>query len=511
MQKTTDTGKIIRNTAMLYFRMLFSSAAGLYTSRLVLEALGVVDFGIYNVVGGIIIITGFLNHAMAASTQRYLSVEMGKGDPERLRQVLSTGILIHILLAGIVTGLAISVGYWLLNNFLKIPPDRSEAAGLVYFFSVAAFVFSVLAVPFYAFIISREKMQVLAFTGMLEALLKIAAVTWLTGASGDRLIMYAAIMAIISVLISLIYVGYCLLKFPEVRSLKAPGGIALLREMIGFAAWNLLGVLAGIGYNQGVNILLNLFFGPVVNAARGIAFQVQGAVLSFVSNFQLAANPSITREYASGNRAEACRLVLTASVFSFYLLLLPVVPLITEAPRILSIWLGKVPDYTVSFMKLVLVDLLIGSFSGPLHILAQATGHISRYQLAVSGILLLNLPVSFLLLRAGYNPEVTMLVAIGCSALALMIRLLIIRQMTGLPLRSFTTGVFIKALIVSSILVVLLWMMEEVLSGGSLPLSLLTSVVMVITVVILFGLNQQQRKMLADKGTGIFFRKKGDF
>jgi O-antigen/teichoic acid export membrane protein len=449
MHKASSNSRIATNTLLLYVRMIITVIVSLYISRVVLNILGVTDFGIYNVVGGIVVMFGFLNSAMAASTQRFLTFELGKRDKLRLEQVFSISVSLHIIIALIILLLSETVGLWFLNTKLSIPADRLPAANWVFQFSVFTLLITILGVPFDAAIIAHERMKVLAFTSIAEVLLKLLVVYLLHLFGFDKLVMYAVLLFLVSLIVRIVYTLYCFKKFPE-SHYRFFWEKKLFVQMSGFAGWNLLGVFAGIGYNQGVNVLLNIFFGPVINAARGISFQVMGAVNQLVTNFQIAVNPSITKSYADQDEAKMYKLIFSSAKFSFYLLLLFILPLIIELKLVLLFWLKNVPAYTEVFTRLILIDILICSLSGPLQILAQATGRVRNYQLVVSIILLLNLPFSYLLLKLGYSPEATFIVSIVLSVVALLARLIVLRALTQFP-----AGIFLKRVLLTVILVTL--------------------------------------------------------
>lgn len=473
----------------------------LYTSRIVLSTIGVVDFGIYNVVGGIVIMLGFLNNAMTASTQRFLLFELGKNDSVELKRVFNMSLTIHIALALLIFVLAETIGLWILNNYLKIPINRLDAAKWVFHFSVMSFMVTIINVPFNAAIIAHERIKAFAIIGILEVLLKLTIVFILTLISFDKLELYSLLIFLVTLIIAGIYFFYCKLNFIESKGYTFNWDRFLFKKMSNFAGWNLLGVSAGLAYIQGINILLNVFFGPTINAARGIAFQVQGALNSFVSNFQTAVNPPITKNYALKNYDVSFKLVFGASKFSFFLLLLFSMPILIETDLILRLWLREVPENTVMFTRLVIIDILIGSISGAIQNIAQASGEIRNYQLIVSGILLLNLPTSYIFLMMGYSPEITMLVSIFFSIVAMFARLLIVKGIIDFP-----SGLFMKNVIFRIIAVTIIsytfsnfaysYMNQTV--GGFMLLGFATSI-SIISSILLLGLNKIERIIIVKK------------
>lgn len=445
MSNSKNNNRIAKNTALLYLRLLISMCISLYTSRVILNALGVEDFGIYNVVGGIVVMFGFLNNAMSASTQRFLMIEIGKGNHNQINNIFSMSLSIHSLVAIIVLILSETGGLWLLNTQLNISLDRMQSANWVYQFSILAFIITILYVPYNAMIIAHEKMDVFAFISILEVLLKLTITFLVLWLGFEKLKLYAVLVFLVTFIIGIIYVMYCKVEFIECK-FKRFWNRELFNEMSSFASWNLFGVFAGITYSQGVNVLLNIFFGPVVNAARGIAYQVQGAVNAFVTNFQVAVNPPITKSYATNEKEYMYSLIFSASKYSFYLLFLLSLPILLETDMLLSIWLKNVPQYTTIFTRLILLDVLICSLSGSLQTVVQATGNIKKYQIVVSGILLLNLPISYILLKLGFPPQVTFLISIIASIFALIARLIILKIILSFPIKRFMIKVIFKTI-----------------------------------------------------------------
>lgn len=500
--------RIAKNTLMLYGRMLLSMLVTLYTSRIVLNTLGIDDFGIYNVVAGVIIMFGFLNNAMTASTQRFLTYESAKNNLVNLKNIFNVSITIHLIIAVIILILAESIGLWFLNTQLNIPADRMIAANWVYQFSLFSFIVSVYYVPYNAVIIANEKMEAFALIGIVEVLLKLIIVFFLVIVDFDKLIVYSGLLFLVSIVIKVSEQIYCNVSFEECKGTTLRWDKDLIVKMGSFAGWNLFGVAAGIGYAQGVNIFLNIFFGAVINAARGIAFQIQGAVSSLITNFQIALAPAITKSYAKNEYKETFNMVFSSSRLSLYLLLIFSIPLLIETETILVFWLKTVPAYTVIFTQLIIIDLLISSLSGPLHILVQATGDIKKYQIIVSGILLLNMPVSYLFLKLGYAPAVTMLISIFFSLLALFTRLIILKNNLGFPIGKYVTNVIGRIITVTIISWAIPYYMSVYLNYGILNFVIagLISLLSIILSVFCFGLESFEKKLIIDKCMSIIKR-----
>lgn len=460
MTASSDKDKrIAKNTIMLYIRMLLIMAVTLYTSRIVLMALGVEDFGIYNVVGGIVIMFGFLNSAMTTATQRFLSFELGLEKKNELKKTFQIALNIHIGIAVVIFIIAETVGLWILNNKLNIPYERMEAAHWVYQCSILSFLITVLRVPYNASIISRERMNIYAYMSIIESILKLGIVFLLSVGGYDKLKLYSILLLIVTFIIAFFYYIYCRCRFAECR-------FSLIWDrkryciLLSYAGWNLFGSLAWAGYAQGINILLNIFFGPVVNTARAISFQVNSAILSFISNFQVAVTPQIVKSYALQDIDYMLRLVFYASKYSFLLLAFLSLPLLLEMEMILELWLKQTLPYAALFCRLIIINSLIDTFSGTLMMAAQATGKIKKYQLIVGGLLLLNLPISYLFLSYEYPPESVYCVSILLSFIALVSRLFILRTLLVFEIGDFFKKVFfisIVTVVIAAIIPTFIW------------------------------------------------------
>lgn len=433
--------RIARNTLMLYVRMLFLMLIGLYTSRVVLEALGENDFGVYNVIGGVVSMFTIISGALNSSVSRFITFEMGKGEDARLNKVYSTAVTIQIALALIVVVIAEPAGLWFINNEMTIDPSRIPAARWVLHFSLAAFVINLLSVPQMASITAHEKMSAYAWIGILDGLLRLGVALLIMRSQNDRLILYSALMAGVVLAVRFAYGIYCRKNFPECRY-RPVFDSSLMKEMFSFAGWNFIGVTSGVLRDHGGNILVNLFSGPAVNAARGVAVQLNGAVQGFVTNFMTAVNPQITKSYAAGDKEYMFGLVRKSSRMSFCLLFLIALPIIFNSDYLLDIWLKDVPAYASVFVQLFLIFALSESLSNPMITAMLATGNIRNYQLVVGGIQLLNIPASYVLLKLGASPEVTVVVAIVISQICLFARLVMLSRATGFPVLRFMEEVY---------------------------------------------------------------------
>lgn len=500
MDNAVNNKRIARNTLLLYFRMLLIMAVSLYTSRVVLATLGIEDFGIYNVIGGVVAMFAIISSTLSAAVSRFITVELGRNDFEQLKKVFSASVTIHIFLAIIIFFIAEIGGIWFIHNKLVIPHERLNAAFWVFQCSVLTFIVNLLSVPYNATIVAHERMDAFAYVSIIEVILKLLLVYILVLFSFDKLIMYSFLLMLLAIIIRLIYGYYCKRHFEECVY-HYFWDKSLFKEIMAFTSWNFIGASSGILRTQGINVLLNLFGGPVVNAARGISAQVHAAIQLFVTNFMTALNPQITKSYISGDHVYMMKLIERGARFSFYLFFLLSLPIVIETNRILSIWLVEVPDHTVNFVRLVLIFAMIETLSGTLITTMLATGKIKNYQIIVGGLQLMNFPVSYFLLKIGLFPEITVVVAIFFSVCCLMARLLMLRNMIGLDVVSFTRQVLLNVFfvgLVSSIFPIVVYLN---LSDGWMrfmyvvTLSLLSSSL----VVFFIGCNKGERVFILEK------------
>lgn len=509
MSDSQNNKRIAKNTALLYFRMLFMIPVSLYVSRIVLDVLGVEDFGIHSVVGGVVTLFAFFNSAMAAATQRFLAFEMGRGDMVRLQKVFSATLSIHILVSLVVVILAESVGLWFFYEYLNIPENRLDAAFWVYQLSVATFVVKMLQVPYNASVIANERMNIYAYVSILEVLLILSVVFILKWIEFDKLVLYGILLLLVSLVITTVYRIYCKRNLAGCHY-SFEWDKPLYKELASYSGWNLFGNLAFVANGQGVNILLNIFFGPAINAARAIAFQVQAAVQSFVGNFQMAVNPQIIKSYAASELHRMKDLVFRSARISFFLLFFLSLPILLETEFILNLWLKTVPAYASLFTALIVINALIDCFSGALRTSAQATGRIKWYQIIVGGMLLLNLPISWLFLELGYPPETTIYISISLSVIALILRLVIIERLLEFSARYFLIHVFLKSIFIALIAGVVPYLVLYNLESSWMRFMLvcITSAISVISIVFLIGLSKGERQFLLQVPKSVLNRKK---
>jgi len=471
---SSNNKRIAKNTMFLYFRMLLIMAVNLFAVRVVLKALGAVDYGIYNVVGGVVTMFSFLTGTMVSASQRFFSFELGRKDHERLKQYFSLTLVCYAIIALMIFILAETVGLWFVRTKLVIPESRQFAAFWVFQFSIVSFMATLFAIPYNSIIIAQEKMSVYAFVSIFEALAKLLIVYLLFVSIIDKLILYAAMICIVAFIVALIYFLYCRKRYPECRFVWF-WNQQMFSELLNYSGWNLFGALSAVLGNQGMNILLNMFFGPVVNAARAIAFQISSATDQFVLNFFKAVQPQITKLHAADKDEEMLCLVFLSSRFSFYLMLILSLPVLLETNYLLTLWLGQVPKYVLLFSRLVIITALINSISYPLMASVQATGEIRIYQAVTGGLLLMSLPVSYGLLKKGFPPETTMYVAIGIAVIAQISRILFMKKLVNMSIRDYCLKVVGRIILICVLTAVPSFLISSFYTEGFLRLILSVS------------------------------------
>lgn len=487
--------RIAKNTILLYFRMLFSMVIALFTSRLILQRLGMSDYGIFNVVGGFVSMFTILSGALSSSISRFITFELGKGNKERLKLIFCTGVNIQLLMSLAIIVVGEPVGIWFLNEQMNIPEGRLTAANWVFQFSMLAFVLNIISVPYNAEIIAHEKMAAYAWISILDVSLKCFIVYLLAWAPYDKLIVYAILYAAEALFIRLLYGVYCQQVFEECKY-HMVFDKKVFKSMLSFAGWNFLGSSAGILNTQGVNLLINIFFGVTVNAARGIAVQVDSAVKQFVSSFTTAVNPQIIKSYAEGNLEYVYKLVCYSAKYSSFLLLYIAVPVILEAPTILKLWLDIVPNYAVIFTQLAVfssfADFVLGN---SLMTAIFATGNIRNYQIVVSIIGGMVFPLTWIAFYLGMPPYVTYIIYIIMYSLVIYIRVHYASRQMGLPPMLFWQKALLRTLPVIALSFAAPLFILRIMEPGLLRLLLLTVFATIMTTILIasIGLSRQER------------------
>lgn len=489
--------------------MLFTMGVSLFTSRVILQTLGVEDYGVYSVVGGIITMFAFINGGMVSATQRFLTFEIGKGNLAQLKKVFSTSLQIHALIALVIVLLGETVGLWFLYEKLVIPADRMTAAFWVYQCSIVACVVNIMSVPYNADIIAHEKMSAFAYISILEVILKLAIVYALYITPWDKLITYAGLILSVQLIIRFVYARYCSKHFEE-SHYHHQIDKSLFKEMFTFAGWSFWGNLAGVLYTQGLNMMLNVFFGPIVNAARGIAVQVQSAVTQLVHNFQVALNPQITKNYATGHLPQMHNLMFRSARFSFFLLFFLTLPVLLETDYLLTIWLKTVPADAVIFTRWMIGISLIYTIANPCVIANQATGKVKVYQAVVGGILLMIIPISYIVLKLGAPAYSVFIVHFCVESVAQFVRMYMLRKLIDLPMKAYIRHIYLPVIWVVALSCILPIYVHSLLPNGLMRFLAVgvASVLSVGVIAFLLGLTKDERKFFLNKGLNLLHIKR---
>ena len=488
----TANRRIAKNTLLLYIRMFIMMGVSLFTSRVVLQKLGVDDFGLYNIVGGVVVLFSVFNSSLAGSTQRFLNYEMGRDDVSSVNKVFQCSITLHAILCAILILLAETIGLWYVNTYLNVPSGRYDAARIVYQISVLTFCINVLRVPFNACIIAHEKMDFYAYASVAEAGLKLLVAFMLSMCRFDRLVFYSFLILLVAVTVNSFYMVYCSKAFPDIKA-RLLWDREKIKEMLSFSGWSLFGSAAVISAKQGINLVLNYFCGVGLNAAAGIANQVTSAMYGFISNFQTAFNPQIVKLYARKQFNDYFSLIFRASRFSFLLFWLISVPVLFYAPEIMDFWLDEVPPHAVSFCRVIIIYLLIDALNGPLWTAVNATGRIRLYQIMMSSIILCNIPVAILLLWSGLEPELVWYSKIIFNILAMIVRLAYLRRIVGFSCRKYITDVILPLLLVVLLSAVPLSILYFSSFVTSTPICIIVSLLYILSVSYVFGLDNQEK------------------
>lgn len=441
--------RIAKNTALLYVRMLLLLVISLYTSRIILNALGESDYGLYNVVGGIVILFSVVNGVLSSGTSRFLTFDLGRGDSKNLRKTFSAAFAMHAIAAAVVLLLSETVGVWFLNTQLVIPDDRMAAANWVFQFSVITAMLSLTQVPYSASIISRERMDIYAWTGLAEGLFKLlVAYIILYADLPDKLVAYGLLNLAWNVLLQLYYRYFCIRNYPESR-LMIVREKEVYKKILSFSLWDLGGAIGGTVNTQGMSFMLNIFFGLVANAARGIAVQVESNLQRFADSFMTAVRPQIVKSYAVQDYKGFFKLVFESSKYSYFLLYLVTLPVFLECDYILKIWLVNVPENTCIFLRWIMLTHVFRAMSRPVIDGCHATGNIKHLNLYTSFTILLTLPCSWLSFKMGY-PPVSMFIIHGFfRCLCNFVELYVLKEEVSFSIREYLVHVMCRCLLVS--------------------------------------------------------------
>lgn len=496
-----NSKRIAKNTLLLYIRMLFTMAVGLFTSREILAILGIKDYGIYNVVAGFVLMFSFFTNSLSTAISRFLTFELGKqGDLKQLKKIFSTSVnVLFILSIGIII-IAEVIGIWFLNSKLNIPNDRMYAANWVFQLSLLSFALNLISVPYNASIIAHEKMNAYAYISIIEVTLKLIIVYMLYLSSYDKLITYSILFVLVGLIIRIIYGLYCKYHFEEC-DYHFLIDKNLIQNITSFASWNLLGNGAYLFNTQGVNIAMNLFFGVTVNAARGIATQVENIIRQFVTNFTTALNPQITKSYAAGNMEYMFKLVCRGSKYSYFLMLLFAVPFILEAEIILKLWLKEVPEYTIIFLRLTIIGAMCDILGNSTANACWATGKVKKYYLWVGSIGSLVFFISYILFKLEFPPYSSYIVFIIIYIILIFVKLKIIKGLINFPTSMFYKET-LKRILPVSIITFLISSIPYTIMPISIGRMFLTGIISTTTLIVsiyMFGLEKSEKVIIRNK------------
>lgn len=498
MSENSSNGKkIAKNTLALYFRMIITMAVGLYTSRVILDSLGIEDYGIYNLVGGFVVMFNVFRAGLLSATQRFITFELGKGDMNKLKKTFSTSLMIFMSLSVVIVLAAEIPGIWFLENKLSIPAERIPAAHWVLQFSLLTLVLNLISFPYNALIIAHEKMKAFAYISIIDVFAKLLIAFLIYISPFDKLIGYAFLLTLVQFIIRTIYTVYCNRHFEESKVVWKMDW-STFKKIYAFTGWGMFGSIAVIFNTQGLNMLLGMFFTPTVNAARGLAVHVQGVISGFVTNFQTALNPQITKSYASDQKDYLHKLIYSSSLFSFYLLFFFAVPIFLEADYLLNLWLVKVPEYTGIFFRLIILTAMVDAISNPITTSVDATGNIKKYQVAVGGLRLTVLPISYFILKYGGEPYSVFMVNLGIDVLAFFVRLFVGHKLVGFPIWGFIQKVLYRILMVGITALIVPVFLHFSMEEGfvRLVITAISSVLITALLIFYLGIEKSERNIV---------------
>lgn len=493
-EQTANNKRLAKNTVALYLRMVIVMLVSLYTTRIVLRVLGVSDYGIFNVVGGVVAVLGIFNSSVTAATQRYLAYDLGKVDGGNIKKDFSACLNIYIGLSLVILLLAETIGLWFVNTQLNVPSDRMSAANYVYQFTIFCSIISLIQSPFNASIIAHERMDAYAWISIAEVLMKVVLAYAIIYISYDHLIIYSFLLFVAYVIVAACYILFSVSHFPECR-FKWFYDKRLYRSILSYSGWNLFGTTAGLLSSQGVNILLNIFFSSVVNAARGIAYQISGAIGQLFGNFFVAVRPQITKYYASGQIEEMHKLIVYSSRFMFFLALLFAVPIYFELPYIVQLWLGQTPPYLISFASLTIITCVLDSFSNPLMSAALASENIRNYQVWVSFVNFCTFPLAYLCIRISNDPISVFVLGIFISISANIVRAHYVQKIIGLKMAAYFRNVILRLVLPTLLSLITPFVMVHYFTEGLLRLFMTFAFSMFASCISFYftGLNKSER------------------
>lgn len=491
----SNNKKIAKNTLFLYMRMIIVLAVSLFTVRIVLKTLGDVDYGLYSAVGGVVFSLSFISQVLTTAAQRFFSVSLGRDNSEELTSTLNTMFVVYIFLSIIIVLIIETVGAWFFYNKMTIPIERQEAAFAVLQFTLASFVAMIITNPFKALVIAHEDMNVFAYISILEVILKLVVVLFLSIVDADKLYLYAFLLFMANIVPMIIFVIFAFKKYKETK-ITFSFDKQIFKSVFSFSSWTLFGSLAYMLNTQGINILLNMFFGPAVNAAYAIGNQVKTQVNQFSSNFYSAVRPPLTKSYAIGDVKYMNRLFYLSSKIIFALLFALVLPLVIETENVLFYWLGDIKSYMVVFVRLLLIYGIILSMNDPITTIAEASGYVKLYHGIIDGFTILTLPTSYFLLKCGFGPQTACIVPIIIFTIAHIMRLFVLKRIIVFSVTEYLKRVLLPSLFVVVCSLLMSMGVKYFLDFGSLLSFLIRIAIYIIVSIILsylFLLDNEER------------------
>lgn len=497
MSNESANKRIAKNTLFLYMRMVLIMVVSLYTTRVVLNTLGVEDYGIYNIVSGITVLFAFLSFSMTSASIRFLSYALGKDDKDQQINVFNVLINSFAIISALgLIGLE-TIGLWFVDNQLNIPIDRTDAVTWLYQCSIIIFLSNIIRIPFHSMVIAHERMSFYAYLSIVEAVLKLVIVYLLQISPGDKLIVYSILMVVVSIITLVFYLWYCVAKFDTCK-LRTVVDLKLYKQLLSFMGWSAINGGSVLVSQQMSSIIANIYCGVIANAAMGIANTVGSAIYSFISNFQTAFNPRLIKLYALEEKSELEKLVVRASIFSLYLLLLLAVPIVMEMEYILGLWLSEVPTYTIELCKLILVYNMIDAIQAPLWMYINASGNIRAYTIVNSTLFLLTIPVSYLLLQAGYSVYWVLIVKVLCNVLGSIYRLLLLKTKYKFKVGVYLNNALVPSMVVVAFSFVCSYLVKDFITYNYPLLTMVISMLLVLVFAMTLGLRHSERIIIME-------------
>jgi O-antigen/teichoic acid export membrane protein len=492
-----DNKLLLKNTIILYVRLIVTSIIGLFSLRFIIRSLGASDFGLYNVVGGVVVMMAFLNTVMVTTTYRFIAFEMGKGNKEGVNKVFNISLVIHLFMALLVLVLTETAGVYYVNHYLNVAPGKLSDALFVLRFSTYATVFSIVSIPYQGLVTAQENFKAQAAIEIIRSALGLFTAIAIVYYIGNKLKLYSLLIAIISIVPAVLFFVYCRSRYSKFVKWNFQRNKSSYKEIIGFSGWVMLGAAASVGQTTGSNLIINAFFGTLLNAAFGIAYQVNSIVTMFAGNLGRVAIPQITKSFSGGDNDRTFNLTVYVSKYTFFLMMLPSLPILLETNYLLTLWLGDIPSFTVIFCQLILINALFTSLFSGLPALIQATGKIKYFQIITSFVALICLPIAWLLFKKGYAPPTIIILFIIALVTNLFISQILLKKIIDFNVKLFLKKSYLKIAYVM-VLVIPLFLIRDLFPSGLLRFILFSifSVCWLIAAIYAVGIEKNEKEKL---------------